>query len=461
MSDRRWIPSSPALLLALGALALAPYAYTLSLASLRRSTPQFLAAYAVAFVLYAAATLVALRLRSLLRPTLAGVFILAATMMALLLLTRPTLSDDMYRYVWDGRVQAAGMSPYRYPPAAPELQDLRDDAVWRYINRKTSWTIYPPAAQLAFAGLWRIAPDSVRWFQAAMALGALLAGGLLLGLLRDLGRSPARVVIYLWAPLLLFETAHGAHVDALVLPLLVGAWWARVRNKDALVGVLLGVATAVKLYPAMLLPALWRPTDRRGRWTMPAAFALTVAACYAPFVLRDGSQVLGFLPVYFNERFNMGLAALLIPQFKALGFDPDQGILALTLATLAILGLWMILRPAPDGETALRRSIWLIGAFTLLTQNLFSWYMLWVLPLAAIFVQPGRLLGLRADAWTGWWLFCGLVVLSYSIFITGRPQPWAASAQYLPLYVLLLADVARRLRHLWPVARERARKPVS
>jgi hypothetical protein len=185
---------------------------------------------------------------------------------------------------------------------------------------------------------------------------------------------------------------------------------------------------------------------------MPAAFVVTVAACYAPYLLRDGSQVLGFLPVYFNERFNMGLAALLIPQFKALGVDPDQGILALTLAALAVLGLWMIVRPAADGETAVRRSIWLIGAFTLLTQNLFSWYMLWALPLAAVFVQPGRLLGLRADAWTGWWLFCGLIALSYSIFITGRPQPWAGWAQYLPLYTLLAIDAARWLRQRWPAA---------
>jgi hypothetical protein len=460
MNQQKMRGSAALWLVMFGVLALAPYAYTLSLSSLRRYTPQFLAAYAAAFVLYAAATIVALRMRTLSRAALVGVFIVAAAMMALLVVNRPTLSDDMYRYVWDGRVQAAGISPYRYTPAALELADLRDDAVWRYVNRKSSFTIYPPAAQVAFTMLWRIVPDSVRWFQAAMALSALLAGGLLLGLLRDLGRSPARVVIYLWAPLLLFETAHGAHVDALILPLLVGAWWARVRNRDALMGVLLGLATAVKLYPAMLLPALWRPADRRGRWTMPAAFVLTVAACYAPYVLRDGSQVLGFLPVYFNERFNLGLAALLIPQLKAAGVDPNQGILALTLAALAALALWMVARPAADGEAALRRSLWLIGAFTLLTQNLFSWYMLWVLPLAAIFVQPGRLLGLRGDAWTGWWLFCGSIGLSYAVFITGQPAPWAMWAQYGPLYALLLVDAARRLGQRWPSLTGRAREPA-
>lgn len=452
MSNRIARAGAAPWLLALAALAIAPYAYAQSLPSLRGRIPEFLVAYGAAFLLYAGATVLALRTRSLARPALASIFASAAVMMALLVFTRPSLSDDMYRYVWDGRVQAAGVSPYRYPPAAAELQGLRDNAVWRFINRKPAVTVYPPGAELAFAALWRIIPDSVRWFQIAMASSALLAGGLLVGLLRDLGRSPARVAIYLWAPLLIFETAHGAHVDALILPLLVGAWWARVRNKDALVGVLLGVATAIKLYPAMLLPALWRPTDRRGRWTMPAAFLLTLAACYAPYVRREGSAVLGFLPDYFSERFNMGLAALLIPQLKALGVDPDHGILALTALALAAIALWTVLRPAPDGETALRRSIWLIGAFTLLTQNLFSWYMLWVLPLVAIFVQPGRLLGLRADAWSGWWLFCGLIALSYTIFVTGHPMPWAAWAQYLPLYGLLLVDGSRRLRRRMPAS---------
>ena len=145
-------------------------------------------------------------------------------------------------------------------------------------------------------------------------------------------------------------------------------------------------------------------------------------------------------------RFNMGLASALIPLFKFAGVDPNLGILALTLAVLALLSAWMVWRPAPDGESALRRCIWLIGAVTLLTQNLFPWYLLWLLPLAAIFLQPGRLLGLRPDAWTAWWLFAGLAGLSYTFFIAWKPVPWAQWAQFVPLYGLLLADAVRRLR---------------
>jgi hypothetical protein len=414
--------------------------------SLRRHIPEFLAIYFGAFALYAAATVVALRLPTISNRALVAVFALAAAMMALLVLTRPVLSDDMYRYVWDGRIQAQGISPYAFPPNAAELAGLRDNSVWLYINRKGSVTVYPPAAQLAFAILWRIQPDSVRWFQVAMAAGAMVAGGLLMGLLRDLDLPRARAIVFLWSPLLVFETAHGAHVDGLVLPFLVGAWWARVRQKDALVGFLLGIATAMKLYPAILLPALWRPGDRRGRWAMPVAFGLTLAGCYLPYALNSGTKVIGFLPRYLGDRFNMGLAGLLIPGFEAVGVDPNRGVLGLVVAVLAALGLWMVLRPATSGEAAVRRSIWLIGAFTLLTQNLFPWYMLWLLPLLAIFMQPGQLLGLRADAWTGWWLFCGLIALSYTFFLSWRPVAPAIWAQYLPLYALLAVDAGRTFR---------------
>jgi hypothetical protein len=134
----------------------------------------------------------------------------------------------------------------------------------------------------------------------------------------------------------------------------------------------------------------------------------------------------------------------LVPIFTRLGADPSLGMFILTLITLAALGVWLVLRPAPDALTAVRRCVWLIGAFTLLAQDLFAWYMLWLLPLVALFLQPGRLLGLRADAWSGWWLFCGLVALSYTFFIAWRPLPAAGWAQFLPLYALLLVDRLRR-----------------
>ncbi len=429
----------------LGLGSLAPYLVALHLQDLRQHTVGFLVVFFVAFALYAGATVLVLRLEAFSRRALVASFALAAGIQALLLFTPPTLSDDMYRYVWDGRVQAQGISAYQYPPNAPELRALRDATVWPSINRRSAVTIYPPGAEMAYALLWRIVPDNVRWFQAAMAAGGLLAGGLLLGLLRALHLSPARVVIYLWAPLLAFETAHAAHVDGLILPLLVAAWWARVKERDGLVGLLLGLATAIKLYPVLLVPALWRPRHPQGRWRLPVAFALSLGACYLPYLLSSGTRVIGYLPEFLGQRFNLGLAGLLIPVLQRLGIDPNHGLLVILLAVLACVALAMILRPAADGEAAVRRCIWLIGAVTLLMQNLLSWYLLWLLPLVALFVRPGELLGLRADGWTGWWLFCGLVGLSYSFFLRWKPVPAALWVQFLPLYALLLWDAGRFL----------------
>jgi hypothetical protein len=438
------------LLAGLGFLLIGLCLAALSLGNLRSHQYIFVLIFFAAFILYAIACLLILSLENIDRVSLVGIFALAAGMLVSLVFTQPTLSDDMYRYIWDGRVQAHGISPYLYPPNAPELAFLRDTQIYPWINRKPVVTVYPPAAEATFFLLWSIVPDNIHWFQLVMAGGAVVAGLLLTGLLCDLGRSIGRVVLFLWSPLLIFETAHSAHIDGLVLPLLVGAWWARVREKDGLVGFLLGVATAFKLYPALLLPFLWRPKHPKGRWTMPLAFAGALGLFYIPYLLTNGSRVLGYLPNYFQELSDesplvFGLNSLL----NTVRLNPPGGLTMLPLAIIGGLAIWSIFHPAKDGEAALRRCIWPIGVFTLFSQDLFAWYMLWLLPLVAIFLEMGdkRIGTLRLpkiDLWTGWWLFCGLVGLIYFAFIPGLPIPLLVLgdlAEFVPLYIFIILAV--------------------
>ena len=76
----------------------------------------------------------------------------SAALLRLALLTQtPYLSSDIYRYIWDGRVQAAGINPYIHLPSAPQLTALRDDKIFPNINRADyAPTIYPPVAQMFF-----------------------------------------------------------------------------------------------------------------------------------------------------------------------------------------------------------------------------------------------------------------------------------------------------------------------
>jgi hypothetical protein len=372
-------------------------------------------------------------------------------MQGVLIFSRPTLTDDMYRYVWDGRVQAQGISPYRYPPNAAQLVYLRDKEIYPSINRKPVVTVYPPAAELSYFLLWRIWPDNVHWFQAAMAAGGLLAGILLVGLLKDLGYSPVRVLIFLWSPLLVFETAHAAHIDGFVLPLLVGAWWARAREKDALTGFLLGAATAMKFYPALLLPFLWRPQASKGRWIMPLMFATAILVFYAPYAVSSETSVLGYLPHYFKETFNISPLVSFMNHFlDGVHLNLPYRLIGLSLSTILVIAIWCVFHPTPDAGTALRRCIWPIGIVTLLSQDLFPWYMLWLLPLIAIFLQPSsikiEILALpRLDAWMGWWLFCGLVGLSYTFFIKWKPVDIAIQVEFVPLYLSLIIHLVSML----------------
>ena len=439
------------LLASLGLLLIGIYVGALELGDLRKNTVTFEWLFFSAFILYGIACFISLQAAEVDRGTRFGIIAFAVLMQGILIFSRPTLTDDMYRYVWDGRVQAQGISPYRYPPNAPELLSLRDKDIYPSINRKPVVTVYPPAAEAAYFLLWRIWPDNVHWFQAAMAAGSLLAGILLIGLLSDLGYSPARALIFLWSPLLVFETAHAAHVDGLVLPFLVGAWWARVRNKDVLTGFLLAIATAMKFYPALLLPFLWRPQDGKGRWIMPLTFAMAIGLFYAPYVLTSETSVLGYLPHYFRETFNISpLVSMLNRVLDGIHLNIPYRLLGLSMGGILVSAIWCVLQPAPDAEMALRRCIWPIGIVTLLSQDLFAWYMLWLLPLTAILLQPSNIKWKmftlpKMDAWVGWWLFCGLVGLSYTFFIKWKPVSSAIQVEFMPLYLILVVNLVTSL----------------
>jgi alpha-1,6-mannosyltransferase len=386
----------------LGLASLIPYAYALSQSNLRLQHAELAVSVLAALLFYIPAVIVVVRDD---RPTplrrLLLIIGFAIAFRLIMVFTQPVLSDDMYRYIWDGRVQAQGINPYALPPGAPELSPLRDDAIWPLINRKWAVTIYPAATQITFAALWRIWPDSVRWFQISMTGGTIVAGILLMALAKALARPAGRALIFLWCPTVVFETAHSAHVDGLVLIFIIAAWLARAKRRDGWTGIWLGVATAMKLLPVMLASALWRPRDAQGRrrsaWAMPLALVAIFAITYAPY-LSLGKGVIGYLPIYFTERGSASPHALLGQLSPALRVpDGPLGDLALVLV-LAAISLYFVLRPAQSGEQAIRRCVWPLVAFALLTQYLLPWYLLPIVPLCALFVSSGRM-GFKPDGW--------------------------------------------------------------
>ena len=336
----------------------------------------------------------------------------------------PSLSSDVYRYAWDGRVQRAGFSPYAFPPDAPELAALADSALHPQINRPGARTIYPPGAQV----LYRLLPFDLDAVRGAMVAFDLLTILLLARLLAVLGLDPARVVLYAWCPFVVYEVANNGHLEAAMLPLLVGAVLAWHAGRGRIVGVLLGSAVAMKLYPALAFVALGR---RRPMRVLAGVIAVP-AALYGAYAWTVGADVLGFLPEYVRsaEDHNIGLRAGLQGLLSGV---PHARELAFGLCNLGLLGgaawLW---RRGGEPERVLPAAI---GLYLLTLPTAFHpWYALWLVPWLCIRPQA---------AWL--WLLAALP-LSYLKYATvdGVMPAWVRPVEFVPVFGLLGLAWARQ-----------------
>ncbi len=346
----------------------------------------------------------------------------------LMLWTPVYLSSDPYRYLWDGRVQWAGVSPYRYSPAAPELSTLRDPAVHPHINRPTAVTVYPPGAQWLFALAAAVTPGTLPAWRLLLLLTDALTILLLLRLLGRLGASAEAVVAYAWSPLVVFEGIQVGHVDLAMIPVVLLALTWRMDGFPVRAGLALGAAVLLKLYPAVLLVAWWR----RGDWRFPAAVVAVVGLGYLPYVVTVGLGALGFLPTYVSsqyEDFNLGLRALLTYPF---GFsDPlvRGTAIALLFALLGAVLVWIARTSRPDAAGLWRATALAVGAYVVLVPTaMHPWYVLWVVPFLCF--RPSLAL----------LFFSAAVTLGYTQYMveTQTLPWWAWLAEYGPLYALLV-----------------------
>jgi hypothetical protein len=315
------------------------------------------------------------------------VLLVAALMRIAVLLAPAYLSDDINRYVWDGRVEGAGINPYRYIPADPHLAALRDETIFPHINRSDyAPTIYPPVAEYIFFLGTRVS-QSLTAMKATLLAIELAGVLLLLRLLHDWRLPRERILIYLWHPLTLWEFAGSGHVDVAIVTLVALALWARRREAAWLTGSALAAAALVKFFPAVLFPALYRRWD----WRMPVAAAATVAIAYAPFI-GAGSDVFGFLPGYWQEEGLQSGAGFFL--WNLLGSAaPVEHLgpavyLALAAALLLALGVHSLFAV---GDRYLGSALTLAVAAMVLLSPHYPWYFAWIVPLICFTPRPSAL----------------------------------------------------------------------
>ena len=351
------------------------------------------------------------------------------------LTTVPSLSDDVWRYLHDGRAQLAGINPYLHPPANSATASVRKSDFAR-INHPELPTIYPPFAQLTFA--------------LSAALGASLWSWKLILLLFDLGtaallflycrqvRAPVLgAALYAWHPLIIVEFAGSAHMDPVAFTPLVAALLLLALGQRLPAGLALGAAIAGKLLPAAYLPLLFR----RNRGGFLTAAALTVFTLYLLYGLAQGLPVAGSLSTFAeNWRSNASLYLLLerlVPGHVARGIA-----LALALVTIG----WLAWRRTPETHALLSATL----ALLLLSPVVHPWYVAWLVPLLVIRHAAATTLMVRPDyvarAALAWSFTCVAVYTVLPVYArTGswNVPSWALWLEYLPVFALLSAGWIR------------------
>jgi hypothetical protein len=388
------------------------------------------------------------RLEAVHAPT-GGAVLLGALLLRLPLLPLPpTLSDDVLRYLWDGRVAAAGFNPYALAPASEPLTPLRDEA-WRRLPHTRVPTVYPPLAIAAFSIASRMPFPILCWKTMATAAD-LLACWLLLELARRLGLPAVRAAWYAWNPLVALEVAGMGHVDALGVAAAVGAVLCLVSRprKTGEAAVWAAAGVLAKLAPLAAFPLWARSSGRPGRFLVMAGGLVALAAL--PVLAATGGIPPGLLIYGKSWEFNGPLFEPLWRLLDAAGATPalargldhvkgwtgmyeelnfvypylyPQFLAKMLLAAGVAVAIALSLREA-DAAAGTGR---LFGRALLCSATFYPWYLLWALPWAA----------LRRDA--AWLALSGVMPLAYLAQRGGvELWPWVYLGVWGPFFVILI-----------------------
>lgn len=367
------------------------------------------------------------------------VILLTALLLRLLFIGRPQeLSDDLYRYVWDGLRLLGGHNPYDLAPADVIAVSATEQVLQPLINHPRLITLYPPLAQILFA----LAGGSVLGWKLLMVIFDCGNCLLLVILLKALQRSPLWVLLYAWQPLAIIESAASAHVDvAAVFFLLLALLSAQRRHGAMLLAAALSLSAAVliKVLPLLLLPLFLIPLEKTERRRFLGIVLLSLFFFSLLFwpQLTNGLDTLGLYARHWE------FSGLLFRWFRGLLNDGDTA--RLLLGGLLLIGLlWLsyVLKRTPSWSNLIRAVAAMLLLFLLLTPTLHPWYGLYLCALLPL------LDGALAAAGTA---LCWSVLLSYQVIaVHAVSGQWLESnllAGYVfsaPVSVLILRFILRQ-----------------
>ena len=413
--------------------------------------PLLLACFFLAGTIY----IIAIILLKTVTFSLGFIWVVAIILRLILLSTNPVLSDDIYRYHWDGHLLINSVNPYAEPVNSAKL-DSFSTSLRERINHPEMASPYLPGALAQFWLVELIAPQEEKAMQFASMTFDLLTGLIIFILLGELSIKKAAVLIYLWNPLVIVEFSHSAHVDSLMLFFSMLAWFFILSSKGNRLAssFFLGIATLTKGIAVIFAP-LWLK-----RWKSAGVFiyALVVLIPISLFAVNaglgllgklDGTGVFGALRIYSRYwQFNQNPVISIFTSIR--GFDDESyGLIfrGVLVSLFMIVIIWSAFKAwkmdssnlelTNRNRSLIRLSLIPAGAFVILSPTVHPWYVTLVVAFLPFFYAS------KDEAysllfWAYPWIWFSLTVsLTYLAYLdpSGSNIPgWVVWVEYLPLF---------------------------
>ena len=363
--------------------------------------------------------------------------------------TVPVQEDDFYRYLWDGALTANGINPWAHSPQAildgtvtdPTVMMLKAQAgpVLERINYGDIRSIYPALTQAAFATAYMIEPFSLEAWRGVLLLLELVTLGLILRLLSSLNRPLIWATLYWWNPIVIKEVMNSGHMEPVVLVPLLAALVLCIRMRPVAASAAAAFAVAAKVWPVLVLPAIWRDLMRKpARLVIAMTIAgILTAILYWPIIAAQLDQSSGFVAFSTGwERISasfliFSVAANIVPQDL---LEPAS--LARMMATAAIATIVLLSNrtPATGPLDLIHRFLIAAATVLLLSPVQLPWYFIWIAPFLCIFPYRGLLLIT---------LTFPLYYAFFKLTAIGTGEVWLLAllwAMWLPVWIMLGLD---------------------
>lgn len=370
-----------------------------------------------------------IRWKHIQKPNFHALFVLSIILKIWLIFLHPTGSDDYYRYLWDGKVMAHHVNPYKYPPNDPALSSLHSKMLPSKVNFPNIKTIYPPLAEYIFYLAYLVGRESFIGLKIIIFLFDLLTTAGILLILARLKFNYENVLLYTLSPLVLFQYFVDSHVDAFGISLLVLAVLFYIEAKKTLSYIFLGLSICIKPTPLILIPVVFF-TEKDILEKIKTVFIPSIVCIllYIPFIF-SGSPFQALIQYAENWTFNG-------PVFDLLNFfihnNQNSRVVCALLFTATYLA---VLYSKRDFIERIYLSAFLLLIFSPVVH---PWYLGWLAVILPIAPKLSGIFYVNLVSLTSF------TVITYQLTGAWREYPLVLLAEYLPVISIFIYELTKK-----------------